>query len=78
MKIIDKIDVTKFEKPKKEIKKSKANLYIIDTNVFVDYPEIISKINNEYPLILSAKVLDELDNLKVNCIKMIKLIYRRP
>ncbi|MDO7173880.1 PIN domain-containing protein [Mariniflexile sp. AS56] len=64
LKVIGKIDVSKFEKPKKEIKKYKENLYIIDTNVFVDYPEIISKINKKYPVILSAKVLDELDNLK--------------
>ncbi len=64
VKIIDKIDLSKFEKPKREIKKDKENLYIIDTNVFVDYPEIISKINKKYPVILSAKVLDELDKLK--------------
>ncbi len=64
VKIVGKIDVSKFEKPKKEIKKNKENLYIIDTNVFVDYPEIISKISKEYPVILSAKVLDELDKLK--------------
>lgn len=64
LKVIGKIDVSKFEKPQKEIKKNKENLYIIDTNVFVDYPDIISKINKEYPVILSAKVIDELDNLK--------------
>tara|TARA_R110001632_G_scaffold140960_2_gene257014 strand:- start:1739 stop:2896 length:1158 start_codon:yes stop_codon:yes gene_type:complete len=64
VKILGKIDLTKFQKPKKEILKNKINLYIIDTNVFVDYPEIISKIDKKYPVILSAKVLDELDNLK--------------
>jgi|TARA_R110001592_G_scaffold90485_2_gene266003 DNA replication ATP-dependent helicase Dna2 len=64
LKVIGKIDVSKFEKPKKEIKQNKENFYIIDTNVFVDYPDIISKINREYPVILSAKVIDELDNLK--------------
>lgn len=62
--LLDKIDLSKFEKPKKEIKKNKENLYIIDTNVFVDYPNIISKINKKYPVILSAKVIDELDHLK--------------
>ena len=64
LKVIGKIDVSKFEKPKKEIRKDKENLYIIDTNVFVDFPEIITKIKKEYPVILSAKVLDELDKLK--------------
>jgi len=62
--VVGKIDLSKFQKPKKEIKKNKINLYIIDTNVFIDYPDIISKINKEYPVILSAKVIDELDNLK--------------
>jgi rRNA-processing protein FCF1 len=64
LKITGKIDVSKFKKLKKEIKKNKENLYIIDTNVFVDFPEIITKIGKEYPVILSAKVIDELDNLK--------------
>jgi DNA replication ATP-dependent helicase Dna2 len=64
LKVLGKIDLSKFERPKKEIKKNKENLYIIDTNVFVDYPDIISRINKKYPVILSAKVIDELDNLK--------------
>ncbi len=64
VKVIGKIDLSKFEKPKKEILKGKKNLYIIDTNVFVDFPFIITKIEQKYPIILSAKVLDELDKLK--------------
>ena len=64
VKIIGKIDMSRFEKPKKEILKGKKNLYVIDTNVFVDFPFIISKIEEQYPVILSAKVLDELDKLK--------------
>jgi rRNA-processing protein FCF1/energy-coupling factor transporter ATP-binding protein EcfA2 len=66
IKIIDKIDLSKFEKPKKEIIKGKENIYIIDTNVFVDYPEIISKIDNKFSIVLSAKVIDELDYLKIS------------
>jgi rRNA-processing protein FCF1 len=65
LKILDKIDVSKFEKTKKEIVKGKENIYIIDTNVFVDHPEIISKIDTKYSVVLSAKVIDELDYLKV-------------
>lgn len=65
IKVIDKIDLSKFEKPKKEIIKGKENIYIIDTNVFVDQPDIISKIDKQYQVILSAKVIDELDKLKV-------------
>jgi DNA replication ATP-dependent helicase Dna2 len=64
LKVLGKIDVSKFEKPKRELSKDKENFYIIDTNVFVDYPEIILKIGKAYPVILSAKVLDELDKLK--------------
>ncbi|MCZ2101176.1 MAG: AAA family ATPase [Chitinophagales bacterium] len=66
LKIVDKIDLSKFEKPKKEIKKDKENIYIIDTNVFVDYPDIISKIDKQYQIVLSAKVIDELDYLKIS------------
>jgi len=65
-KILGYVDLSKFEKPKKEIQKDKQNLYVIDTNVFVDYPEIISKINNRYQVVLSAKVIDELDYHKVS------------
>ena len=66
LKILGKIDLSKFEKPKKEIKEGKENLYIIDTNVFVDCPDIISRIDKNYQVILSAKVIDELDYLKVS------------
>jgi len=66
VKIIGKIDLSKFEKTKNEIRKDKENLYIIDTNVFVDYPEIISKIDTKYSIVLSAKVIDELDYLKIS------------
>lgn len=65
LKVIGKIDLSKFEKPKKEIVNGKQNIYIIDTNVFIDQPDIISKIDKKYQVILSAKVIDELDKLKV-------------
>lgn len=65
LKVLGKIDLSKFEKPKKEIDKDKENIYIIDTNVFVDQPDIISKIDKQYQVVLSAKVIDELDKLKV-------------
>lgn len=66
LKVLGTIDHSKFEKPKKEIKKDKENIYIIDTNVFVDYPDIISKIDKQYQIVLSAKVIDELDYLKIS------------
>ena len=66
LKIIDKIDLSKFEKPKKEIVQGKENIYIIDTNVFVDHPDIISKIDTKFSIVLSAKVIDELDYLKIS------------
>jgi rRNA-processing protein FCF1 len=69
LKVIDKIDLSKFEKPKKEIVKDKENIYIIDTNVFVDHPDIISKIDTKYSIVLSAKVIDELDYLKISLTK---------
>lgn len=66
LKVLGKIDLSKFEKPKKEISKDKQNIYIIDTNVFVDQPDIISKIDEKYSIVLSAKVIDELDYLKIS------------
>ena len=66
VKTVGKIDLSKFEPPRKEIKAGKKNIYIIDTNVFVTCPDIIDKIEKQYPVVLSAKVIDELDYLKVS------------
>lgn len=62
-----KIDLSKFETPKQKAIKSdtKENIYIIDTNVFVNCPDIISKIDSKYKVVMSAKVIDELDKLKI-------------
>lgn len=43
-----------------------AKTYIIDTNIFIEEPEIIDKIDKKHKIVLSAKVTDELDNLKRN------------
>ena len=56
VKVVGKIDLSKFERTKKELSSDKKNYYIIDTNVFVNCPDIISKIDKKYPIILSAKV----------------------
>ena len=63
--VVGKIDLTKYEKKRNEIKTDCKNIYIIDTNVFVECPNIISKINNKFGVVLSAKVIDELDKLKI-------------
>ena len=62
-----KIDLSKFETSKQKSVKSstKKNIYIIDTNVFVNCPDIISKIDDQYQIVMSAKVIDELDKLKI-------------
>lgn len=65
IKVIGQIDLSKFERPKKELSDTKRNYYVIDTNVFVNCPDIISRINKQYPIILSAKVTDELDKMKI-------------
>ena len=67
IKVVDKIDLSKFETPRQRAVKSstKRNVYIIDTNVFVNCPDIISKIDEQYMVVLSAKVIDELDKLKI-------------
>lgn len=67
IKVLDKIDLSKFETAKQKAVKSntKKNVYIIDTNVFVNCPDIISRIDEKYLVVLSAKVIDELDRLKI-------------
>lgn len=56
-KIVGKIDLSKFPSCRK--------CYIIDTNVFIDCPDIISKISRSDKIVLSAKVVDELDAAKI-------------
>mgnify|MGYP002626815627 CR=1 FL=1 len=55
------IDLSQFETAKQKAVRSldKENIYIIDTNVFVEEPNIINKINDKYRVALSAKVIDE-------------------
>lgn len=65
VKVVGKIDLAKFERPKKEIAATKKNYYVIDTNVFVDCPDIVNRIDKKYPVIISAKVADELDKMKI-------------
>ncbi len=65
VKVVGKIDLSKFERKKEELSTDKKNYYIIDTNIFVNCPDILSKINKKYPIILSAKVTDELDRMKI-------------
>lgn len=62
VKVVGFVDLTKF-KSKKRIQSEKT--YIIDTNVFVECPDICNKIDKGCLIILSAKVIDELDKLKI-------------
>jgi hypothetical protein len=56
------------EKVQSEIKRIKeevlAKTYIIDTNVFIKDPDIISKIDAKHCVALSLSVIEELDKLK--------------
>ena len=52
------------EKPLKEIVASKENIFIIDTNVFVKCPTIISKVG-KHKVVIPTTVLEELDRLKL-------------
>jgi len=57
------------EKVQSEIKRIKdevlAKTYIIDTNVFIKEPDIISKIDAKHYIALSLSVIEELDKLKM-------------
>ena len=52
------------EKHLKEIVADKENIFIIDTNVFVKCPTIISKVG-KYKVVIPTTVLEELDRLKL-------------
>lgn len=41
------------------------NVYVVDTNVFVKCPDIISKIGKGYKVAIPSTVLEELDKLKL-------------
>ncbi|MEY4925823.1 MAG: hypothetical protein RI894_259 [Bacteroidota bacterium] len=43
-----------------------SKTYIIDTNVFIDQPDILSLIDFKHQVIVSSRVLDELDKLKTD------------
>ena len=64
LKVVGKIDLSRFES-RKASPVQRADCYIIDTNVFVECPDIINKIDKHATIILSAKVVDELDKLKI-------------
>ncbi len=66
LKIINKIDLPQISKKKGGIVEGKENIYIIDTNVFIDCPDILSKIDRKYRVIIPAKVLEELDKKKLS------------
>lgn len=48
-----------------DLPENKGKTYVIDTNVFVECPDIINKIGNKNKIIIPAKVLEELDKLKL-------------
>lgn len=52
------------EKKLKEIRDDKENVFIIDTNVFVNCPNIIKRIG-KYKVVIPTTVLEELDHLKL-------------
>lgn len=63
--ITGKIDLSKFERKRREIVKDKENIYIIDTNVFVNCPDIIKRIGKKFKVLVPSMVLEELDKLKL-------------
>lgn len=63
--VTGKIDLSKYERKRKELVEGKENIYIIDTNVFINCPDIISRIGKQYKILIPSKVLEELDKLKL-------------
>lgn len=60
----DKLDRSKFERKRTELVNEIENIYIIDTNVFVNCPDIINKIGKAYKIIIPSTIFEELDKLK--------------
>lgn len=60
---VNVLDVLKETLDRLHAKQSKE-AYLIDTNAFIYAPNIIDKIAEEYPIFISAKVVDELDHRK--------------
>lgn len=65
IKVVDKIDLSQFERKRWEVKDGIENVYIVDTNVFVKCPDIISRIGKNYTVVIPSTVLEELDKLKL-------------
>lgn len=65
VKVISKIDLSQFERKRWEVKDDMENVYVIDTNIFVKCPDIISKIGRDYTIVIPSTVLEELDKLKL-------------
>lgn len=62
----EKLKLT-IEKKKEEFDEAKrVYSFVIDTNVFIKDPIIISKVAPKNKIIIAAKVLDELDGFKIN------------
>ena len=47
-----------------QVPRSFTRIYVVDTNVFVDDPQILSKFSSSDYIVVSKKVIDELDGFK--------------
>ena len=63
--VVNKIDLSKIERRRNGTITDKNNTFIIDTNVFVDCPDIISRVGSKNKVVIPTKVLEELDKLKL-------------
>lgn len=54
-----------------------GSFYLIDTNVFIECPDIVSRFPTEPVIILSGKVIDELDYLKLSANENVKSAAQR-
>lgn len=63
IKVLGKIELPNDKHPKKASHPKDA-VYIIDTNVFIDYPQIISRLGGA-KVVVPTTVIEELDKLKI-------------
>lgn len=60
----DKDTTDQKKKPSNKYPTANAPCYLIDTNVFIDHPYILERLDKSSRIVIAAKVIDELDTKK--------------
>lgn len=64
LKVCGHLDLSKFEKKRDYLSTEQRNVFIIDTNIFIKSPTILSRIDSSHQVAIPTIVMDELDRKK--------------